>query len=176
MANCLSCKTPQMNALISSGEEGVYSLPFDDVLELCEEPVGCYTCHENTGNELVVTNTFLTDALGEDAADVAPANQVCGQCHNEYYFDPQTKATTLPYTSLETMTPDAILAYYNEIGFSDYTDPQTGVGSSRSSIPSSRPSWARASRWWAMTAPTATWAPPWRRTVPSTPTTTSPAP
>ena len=127
MANCLSCKTPQMNALISSGEEGVYSLPFDDVLELCEEPVGCYTCHENTGDELVVTNTFLTDALGEDASDVAPANQVCGQCHNEYYFDPQTKATTLPYTSLETMTPDAILAYYNEIGFSDYTDPQTGV-------------------------------------------------
>lgn len=127
LANCLSCKTPTMNALISSGETGVYSLPFDDVLALSKESVGCYSCHGNTGDQLVVTNTFLTDALGDDAAEVDGANLVCGQCHDEYYFDPETKATTLPYTSLDTMTPDAILAYYDEIGFSDYTDPQTGV-------------------------------------------------
>ena len=126
-ANCLSCKTPTMSALISSGETGVYTLAFDEVLAMCEEPISCYNCHANTGDQLVVTNTFLTDALGEDADEVALENQVCGQCHNEYYFDPETKATTLPYTSLETMTPDAILDYYNEMGFSDYTDPQTGV-------------------------------------------------
>ncbi len=127
LANCLSCKTPQMNALIASGDESVYSLPFQDVLELTKEPVGCYTCHENTGSELVVTNVFLNNALGDDVDAVAPENKVCGQCHDEYYFDPTTKATMLPYTSLETMTPDAILAYYNDMGFSDYTDPQTGV-------------------------------------------------
>lgn len=127
LANCLSCKTPQMNALIASGDESVYSLPFKDVLDLTEEPVGCYTCHENTGSDLVVTNIFLNNALGDDVDEVANANKVCGQCHDEYYFDPETKATKLPYTSLETMTPDAILAYYNDMGFSDYTDPQTGV-------------------------------------------------
>lgn len=127
MANCLSCKSSQMNALISSGEVGVYTLAFDEVAALCDEEVGCYTCHENTGDQLVVTNTFLTDALGEDADDVAGANLVCGQCHNEYYFDPETKATTLPYTDLEGIAPEAILAYYDEMGFSDYADPQTGV-------------------------------------------------
>lgn len=127
LANCLSCKTPQMNALIASGDESVYALPFTEVLDLTEEPVGCYTCHENTGSELVVTNIFLNDALGDDVDAVEPANKVCGQCHDEYYFDPQTKATKLPYTSLETMTPEAILDFYNQMGFSDYTDPQTGV-------------------------------------------------
>ncbi len=127
LANCLSCKTPQMNALIASGDESVYALPFQDVLALTEEPVGCYTCHENTGDELVVTNVFLNAALGDDVDAVDDENKVCGQCHDEYYFDPETKATTLPYTNLETMTPDAILAYYNDLGFSDYTDPQTGV-------------------------------------------------
>ena len=127
LANCLSCKTPQMNALIASGDVSVYSLPFQEVLDLTEEPVSCYTCHENTGSELVVTNIFLNNALGDDVDAIDAANKVCGQCHDEYYFDPETKATMLPYTSLETMAPDTILAYYNDRDFSDYTDPQTGV-------------------------------------------------
>ena len=127
LANCLSCKTPTMNALISSGEVGVYALPFEDVLALSEESVGCYSCHANSGNQLVVTNTFLNDGVGDDVDSIDPSMLACGQCHNEYYFDPDTKATMLPHDSIESMSPDAILAYYDEIGFSDYTDPQTGV-------------------------------------------------
>jgi nitrite reductase (cytochrome c-552) len=53
---------------------------------------------------------------------------VCGQCHDEYYFAGDAKATTLPYTSLDTMNPDDILAYYDELGFVDFTNPDTGVG------------------------------------------------
>lgn len=127
LANCLSCKTPTMNALISSGEVGVYALPFEDVLALSEESVGCYSCHANTGDQLVVTNTFLNDGVGDDVDSIDPSMLACGQCHNEYYFDPDTKATMLPHDSVESMSPDAILAYYDEIGFSDYTDPQTGI-------------------------------------------------
>jgi nitrite reductase (cytochrome c-552) len=127
-ANCLSCKTPAMNALIASGNDAVYTLDFQDVLDLSDEAVSCYTCHENTGDELVVTNTFLTEALGDDADEVDAANLVCGQCHDEYYFAGDAKATTLPYTSLDTMNPDDILAYYDELGFVDFTNPDTGVG------------------------------------------------
>ena len=127
LANCLSCKTPTMNALISSGEVGVYALPFEDVLALSEESVGCYSCHANSGDQLVVTNTFLNDGVGDDVDSIDPSMLACGQCHNEYYFDSDTKATMLPHDSIESMSPDAILAYYDEIGFSDYTDPQTGV-------------------------------------------------
>jgi nitrite reductase (cytochrome c-552) len=50
----------------------------------------------------------------------------------EYYFDPATKATTLPHNSLESMSPDAILNYFNNLmvdgqPFADYTNPNTGV-------------------------------------------------
>jgi nitrite reductase (cytochrome c-552) len=33
----------------------------------------------------------------------------------------------MPYTSVDTMTPSAILAYYDEIGFSDWTQESTGA-------------------------------------------------
>lgn len=126
-SSCLSCKTPQMSALIQSGDTSMYTIAFADALALMVEPVSCYNCHGNDVTELVVTNTFLTDALGEDASLVPLADQVCGQCHNEYYFAGPDKATTLPYDSLESMTPEAILAFYNEIGFVDYTNPTTNV-------------------------------------------------
>ncbi|MBQ7777618.1 MAG: ammonia-forming cytochrome c nitrite reductase subunit c552, partial [Oscillibacter sp.] len=79
-----------------------------------------------------VTHTYLADAMGSDLENVDPATLSCGQCHVEYYFAPGTKATTLPYQSLDTMTPDAILDYYNRTivdgqPFADYTNPRTGV-------------------------------------------------
>lgn len=55
-----------------------------------------------------MTGSYFVKALGNDAGEgsKAPMNsQVCGQCHNEYYFDGETKATTNPYTGLDQMTP-----------------------------------------------------------------------
>jgi nitrite reductase (cytochrome c-552) len=96
------------------------------------ESISCYNCHANTGDELVITHTYLADAMGDDLQSVDPATLSCGQCHVEYYFDPATKATTLPYQGLDTMTPDAILNYYNRTivdgkPFADYTNPRSGV-------------------------------------------------
>ena len=34
----------------------------------------------------------------------------------------------MPYNSVEAMDPEAILAYYNEMGFSDWTQESTGTG------------------------------------------------
>ena len=108
-------------------------MPFEDVQ--VTEGISCYTCHANNADkkELVVTHTYMFDAVGEDFDSIAAANLACGQCHVEYYFYPGTLATTLPHTSLESMSPDAILNYYNtELlvdgqPFADYTNPRTGV-------------------------------------------------
>lgn len=51
----------------------------------------------------------------------------CGQCHIEYYFTPEDSETMMPYHSVAEMTPEAILAYYDAIGFSDWTQPGTGT-------------------------------------------------
>ena len=132
LANCFSCKTPDFTAMVNEMGETAYTLAFEDVLAEVNESISCYNCHANTGNELVITHTYLADALGEELEDVDAATLSCGQCHVEYYFHPTTKATSLPYTSLDTMAPDAILDYYNNTMvngevFADYVNPRTGV-------------------------------------------------
>ena len=132
LANCFSCKTPDFTAKVNEMGDLAYKLSFADVLADVNEGVSCYNCHANTGDELVITHTYLSDALGEELKDVDAATLSCAQCHVEYYFHPVSKATTLPYTSLETMSPDAILAYYNNTmvdgqNFADYTNPRSGV-------------------------------------------------
>ncbi len=127
-AKCITCKTPDYTAMVNAQGVGAYTLPFDEVFAQMTQPISCYSCHANTGNQLVVTHQYLTDAMGDDFSQVAPEDLSCGQCHVEYYFDPANgSATTLPYTSLAVMNPDDILAFYNEIGFSDYENPRTGT-------------------------------------------------
>lgn len=132
LANCFSCKTPDFTAKVNELGDAAYTIPFEDMLAEVNESISCYNCHANTGDELVVTHTYLSDAMGEDLQNVDPETLSCGQCHVEYYFAPATKATTLPYQNLATMTPDAILDYYNRTivdgqPFADYTNPRSGV-------------------------------------------------
>ena len=132
LANCFSCKTPNFTAKVNELGDAAYTIKFEDMLAEVNEGVSCYNCHANTGDELVVTHTYLSDAMGEDLQNVAPETLSCAQCHVEYYFAPATKATTLPYQNLATMTPDAILDYYNRTivdgqPFADYTNPSSGV-------------------------------------------------
>lgn len=129
LANCLTCKTPDYTALVNATGVEAYKLEFEEVRAQIDEPVSCYNCHANEANtgKLVVTHQYLADAMGSEIGGIDAAVLSCAQCHNEYYFDPETKATTLPYSGVEAMHPDAILAYYNQMGFSDYTNPRTGT-------------------------------------------------
>lgn len=129
-ANCLTCKTADFTALVNNIGKDAYSMSFNDVLATADETVGCYTCHDNKqGNEgqLAITHDYTREALGENMASIDMDTLTCGQCHTEYYFIPSNKATFVPYTSIENMTPEAELAYYEEIGFSDWTQPSTGA-------------------------------------------------
>ncbi len=137
-ANCLTCKTPNFTKKVQDEGKGVYSMPFDDVYaEITEnggETVSCYTCHgNNAGNasspkeNLVVTHGYIAEALKENIDTIDPGILACGQCHIEYYFNPEDKATTMPHSSIETMTPEATYDYYTSIGFSDWLQESTGA-------------------------------------------------
>ena len=133
-AQCWTCKTPDFTHLVNETGPDAYLMDFDEVRELVNEGVSCYTCHANTPGEITVTHTYVIDALGDDFDKVSAADLACGQCHVEYYFYPGTGVTSLPRTDLESMHPDAILNYYNNelvdengLGFADYTNPRTGV-------------------------------------------------
>ena len=127
LANCFTCKTPDFTNAVNNDGVSVYSMAFEDMLANVNESISCYNCHANAGSEIVVTHTYLADAMGADLANLPAATASCAQCHVEYYFDPETKATTLPYTSLATMNPDDIFAYFEAMDFADYTNPRTGV-------------------------------------------------
>jgi nitrite reductase (cytochrome c-552) len=132
MANCFTCKTPNFTALANEMGDAAYSLPFEDVLQDVNEPLSCYNCHGNNAPTLTLTHTYLADAMGEDLENVDARNLVCAQCHVDYYFHPETKATTLPYANLEGIHPDEMLAYYNSYlvdgkPYADYVNPRTGV-------------------------------------------------
>lgn len=127
LANCFTCKTPDFTARVNNEGVSAYTVPFEDMLATVNESVSCYNCHANTPGELVVTHTYLTDAMGEDFAALNGETAACAQCHVEYYFAPETKAVTLPYSDMETMHPDSILAFFEEADFADYTNPHTGV-------------------------------------------------
>ena len=137
LANCLTCKTPNFAKLVNDQGVSAYTIPFDEALAMMEENVSCYTCHGNeAGNkgQLVVTHSYVTKALGENASAIDPATLSCGQCHIEYYFTPTDKETMMPYDSMEAMSPEAILAYYDSmvlpdgtVGFSDWTQGSTGA-------------------------------------------------
>lgn len=136
LANCLTCKTADYTALVNKMGKDAYSLDFEEVVggaygEISEN-VGCYNCHENQAGDagkLVITHDYITEKLDEATlASVDEAVLSCGQCHIEYYFLPENKAVSVPYTNVETMSPEAMLAYYDEIGFSDWTQESTGTG------------------------------------------------
>lgn len=132
LANCFSCKTPQYSAMVNESNGAAYSIPFEEAQAQITEPITCYSCHANTPGEFVISNLYLADAVGEDLNNIPAETLSCAQCHVEYYFAGAEKATTLPYSNLATMDPDAILDYYNRTivdgqPFADYTNPRTGV-------------------------------------------------
>lgn len=131
LANCLTCKTADFTKLVNDMGVEAYQYDFEETWGQMNESVGCYSCHANeagNGGQLVVTHDYVIDQLGENMESIDPSTLACGQCHVEYYFKPDTKATSVPYTSVETMSPEAVLAYYDEIGFSDWTQESTGAG------------------------------------------------
>jgi len=131
LANCLTCKTSDFTKMVNDIGEEVYSYDFEEVYSSMNESLGCYSCHGNNeanGGELVVTHSYITTALGEEYDGIAPEILSCGQCHIEYYFDPETKATRMPHPDIAGMTPEATLAFYDEMGFSDWTQESTGTG------------------------------------------------
>mgnify|MGYP004448950089 FL=1 len=130
LANCLTCKTADFTKLVNDMGVEAYKYDFEETYAKMNESVGCYSCHENQEAEgkLVVTHDYVSQCLGEGMNDIAPQVMACGQCHIEYYFDPETKQTLMPYGSVDEMTPESILAYYDELGFSDWTQESTGTG------------------------------------------------
>ena len=131
LANCLTCKTPNFTKMVNDLGEEVYMYDFEETWGKMSENTSCYNCHANeagNGGQLVATHQYIVTALGDAMDTIDPAVVSCGQCHIEYYFNVDTKATTSPIQgSVESMHPTAMLEYYNEMGFTDWVQESTGT-------------------------------------------------
>ena len=133
LANCFTCKTSDFTARALNEGSSAYSMAFEDMETQITDAFGCFHCHQNEPGTLYVTHTYLADALADDLESQNAQTLSCAQCHSEYYFDPETKATTLGYVGHANATPEKILDYYNNLKdadgnpFADWVDETTGV-------------------------------------------------
>lgn len=126
-ASCLACKTSDFIELLEKDGVEVNSINFDEFVESQGqmEGVSCYDCHRNEPGTVNITREHFNVGLEHLDQEFKPGNMACGQCHVEYYLDPQTKEVILPWHN-GTGT-DGMLEYYDEIGFADWEHPTTGT-------------------------------------------------
>lgn len=92
--------------------------------------IGCSDCHDPTTMNLRITRPALIEAyqsIGKDINEVTHQEMrslVCAQCHVEYYFNKKKPVEGIPYLTFpwkEGFTAEAMLKYYDDIDFSDWT-------------------------------------------------------
>ena len=121
------------------GFEKINQMSYQEAREHVRHPVGCIDCHDPQTMQLRVTRPAFMEGLrvvkaGEGVKDydvntMATRQEmrgyVCAQCHVEYYFKGPEKRLTYPWS--KGLKADEILAYYDEVGFKDWTHAETGA-------------------------------------------------
>ncbi len=140
---------------VMRGFEAVCAMPLEQARKLVEHPVACLDCHDPRTMQLRVTRPgFLNGirqlARSDDPLPHLPSIEswrtgprdrdydpnrmatrqelrsfVCGQCHVEYYFQPDNKMVTYPWQ--RGLKVEQIEAYYDEIEFTDYQHGETAA-------------------------------------------------
>jgi len=124
---------------LQAGFAAACRMPLEEVWEYVSHPVACVDCHDPETMELRVTRPAFLNGIKllkaqEGIEDYDPNTMasrqemrtfVCAQCHVEYYFRPGDKLLTYPWHN--GLKAEAIEAYYDEIGFKDWTHAETGA-------------------------------------------------
>ena len=121
------------------GFEALNKMPYAEARGHVKFPVACVDCHDPTSMALRVTRPAFMEGIKAAKAADGVANYdvntmatrqemrafVCGQCHVEYYFKGPEKRLTYPW--FKGLKADQILAYYDEVGFKDFTHADSGA-------------------------------------------------
>jgi nitrite reductase (cytochrome c-552) len=143
------------DAAIMRGFELVNAMPYSEATQLVQHPIACLDCHNPATMQLRVTRPgFLVGiqrlAESNDAVPHLPSIErwrrgnravpydvntlashqemrafVCGQCHVEYYF--KGKNTQLTYPWHNGLKVEQIEAYYDTVGWKDWTHATSGA-------------------------------------------------
>ncbi len=123
---------------VLKGFEKMNQMPYFDARKLVKHPVACIDCHDSQSMALRITRPAFMEGIraykaSQGVADYDVNTQatrqemrtyVCAQCHVEYYFKGPEKRLTFPWH--KGLKADEILAYYDEVGFKDWTHAESG--------------------------------------------------
>ena len=142
---CMNCHASTYVAMKKLGDGDIWKgfaafnkMPYFEVRKLVNHPVTCIDCHDSQSMALRITRPAFIEGIrtfkafqGVADYDVnAQATRqemrtyVCAQCHVEYYFKGKEKRLTFPWH--KGQKADEILAYYDEVGQTDWTHAETG--------------------------------------------------
>jgi nitrite reductase (cytochrome c-552) len=121
------------------GFERMNPMPFQEARPLLEHPVACIDCHDPGTMALRITRPAFMEGMralkaAEGVADYDVTSMatrqemrsfVCAQCHVEYYFSGPERRLVYPWH--RGLLADSMLAYYEAIGFADWTHAATGA-------------------------------------------------
>jgi nitrite reductase (cytochrome c-552) len=127
---CWTCKSPDVPRLMEAhGVAEFYKGTWETKGPEIANYIGCADCHDATTMNLRISRPALIEAFERSGLDIKKSTQqemrslVCAQCHVEYYFDKHkiegTAYLTFPWDQGRTI--EDMEAYYDKIGFSDWT-------------------------------------------------------
>ncbi|MEN8202065.1 MAG: ammonia-forming cytochrome c nitrite reductase [Bacteroidota bacterium] len=127
---CWTCKSPDVPRLMNEvGIAEFYKGSWETKGNEIVNSIGCGDCHDAGTMNLKITRPALVEAferMGKDINEVSHQEMrslVCAQCHVEYYFS-KKKVEGVPYLTFpwdKGMSVEAMEAYYDELGFKDWT-------------------------------------------------------
>lgn len=130
--SCMTCKTANLRDIYKDMGWNYAKTPLTELLPRIKHSIVCANCHDSKTMKLRVLNPAFIEAMTKRGIDVAKASRedmrsyVCGQCHAEYYFEPETKRVVFPWS--KGLKPDEMYAYYKEMpsGFAmDWQHPDS---------------------------------------------------
>ena len=150
---CLHCHAAVMPAYRELGDGDVQegfrrlsAMPWNEARNvtnaagepLVNHPVSCVDCHSPDDMSLRVSRPGFINSMriyqaslgrtdydvNRDATRQEMRSFVCGQCHVEYYFEPEDRTVVYPWA--QGLRVENAIAYYDSIGFSDWEHAMTG--------------------------------------------------
>ena len=131
---CITCKTPYLEQFYKEMGWEYANKPLAELIEKAKHEISCANCHDPQTMALRVINPGFIEAQAKRGIDVTKASReemrsfVCGQCHAEYHFAPNTAQVVFPWE--KGLTPSAMYEYYatKPNGFAgDWQHPDSGA-------------------------------------------------
>ncbi len=116
--SCMTCKTAHLRDIYKDMGWNYAKTPLTELLPKIKHAIVCANCHQPQTMKLRVLNPAFIEAMQKRGIDIAKApredmrSYVCGQCHAEYYFEPETKRVVFPWD--KGLRPQDMYAYYKE--------------------------------------------------------------